>query len=196
MARKSSPPPKPARRLSPEEKRSALARIESRIEELSKLEPSKIQRGDDESVQSISSRIASTLAGIYGEDSAEFERLRIAADLDATFYSALIENSPKDFQEGVERGKARALAVLRGEAHSLREELQFTASLTPTPAAKPSASDEVFIVHGQDSPANIEVARLIERAGLKAITCTNNPTRAARSSKNSKHMAAPRALLS
>jgi predicted nucleotide-binding protein len=30
-------------------------------------------------------------------------------------------------------------------------------------------SKDVFIVHGQDSPAKIEVARLIERAGLNAV---------------------------
>jgi predicted nucleotide-binding protein len=46
-----------------------------------------------------------------------------------------------------------------------------------SPAAGPAVapSDEIFIVHGQDGPAKIEVARLIERAGLKAIILHEQP---------------------
>jgi predicted nucleotide-binding protein len=39
-------------------------------------------------------------------------------------------------------------------------------SAKPTFAVSP---DEIFIVHGRDDPVKIEVARLIERAGLKAV---------------------------
>jgi hypothetical protein len=63
-----------------------LARLESRIDELVKLDISNIRRGDDPPVLSLSQLIASTLASIYGEDSPEYARLGIAADLDATVY--------------------------------------------------------------------------------------------------------------
>jgi hypothetical protein len=39
----------------------------------------------------------------------------------------------------------------------------------PPPDAPRVTSNEVFVVHGRDSPAKIEVARLIERAGLQAV---------------------------
>jgi predicted nucleotide-binding protein len=180
MAKRSTPGPGPSRRLSTEEKRSALTRLESRVDELTKLDISNIRRGDDPPVQSLSQLIESTLASIYGQDSAEYRRLSTAADLDATVYVLNFdgrETPPHEIQKGVRRGIDRAVAVLRGEAGSLREDLQFAAAPTASPAtiATPTPSDEVFIVHGRDSPAKLEVARLIQKAGLRDVILHEQP---------------------
>src|SRR5438876_1154782 len=135
MARK-PPVPKP---FTSDEKRSAIARLEARINELGALDPAGIQSGEDEPVQSLSQRIASTLASIYGEDSAEYDRLRIAFDLDATAYAINFGGHvtpPREIQQGVDRGRKRAIATLQGEVDALKEDLQFSApSATQIPVA-------------------------------------------------------------
>jgi predicted nucleotide-binding protein len=114
------------------------------------------------------------LANIYGEDSAEFERLSRAANIDDTVYVVSFDGrrtSPHEIQKGVDRGRHRAIAALQGEVDALKEDLSFIkASAGPdlfAPTA-PSYSNEIFIVHGRDEHAKTEVVLLIERAGLKA----------------------------
>jgi predicted nucleotide-binding protein len=158
----------------------ACERLESRIAELGELNISEIRSGKDASVQDLSARISSTLSRIYGEGSAQYDRLITAADLDATYYVLNLHGRPTpphEIQQGVESGRTRALSLLRGEVDALKEDLKFVAPSSPTPAktVAPVVSEEVFIVHGQDSPAKIEVARIIERAGLKAVILHEQP---------------------
>ncbi len=78
-----------------------------------------IIRGDDPAIQGVEARVKSTLGNIFGEGTPEYRRLRLAADLDATTYVLTLdghETPPQDIRRGVERGKERALALLRGEA--------------------------------------------------------------------------------
>ena len=180
MARKSVSNPKPSRQLTTDEKMQACERLESRIAELGELNISEIRSAIDAPVQDLSARISSTLSRIYGEGSAEYDRLITAADLDATYYVLNLDGRPtppQEIQEGVERGRTRALSLLRGEVDALKEDLKFFAPSSPTPAKmiSPVVSEEVFIVHGQDGPAKIEVARIIERAGLKAVILHEQP---------------------
>jgi predicted nucleotide-binding protein len=51
---------------------------------------------------------------------------------------------------------------------ALKEQLEYTTP-SPTKLDTVPVSNEVFIVHGHDSLAMNEVARLIERAGLDAV---------------------------
>jgi hypothetical protein len=45
----------------------------------------------------------------------------------------------------------------------------------PSPDEPSPDNDSIFIVHGQDGPAKVEVARLIERAGLNAVILHEQP---------------------
>jgi predicted nucleotide-binding protein len=85
-----------------------------------------------------------------------------------------------DIRDGLRRGRARALSLLRGELESLREGLaqipsQLPAAATNTPAKPVAYSADVFVVHGHDRPAKVEVARFIERAGLRVIILHEQP---------------------
>jgi predicted nucleotide-binding protein len=158
------------------EKQSAISRLESRISELHQLDISQLSRGDDPPVADIAGRIRSTLAIIYGQTSAEYERLGIAADLDATIYSYTERTPTQEIRQGVDRGRKRAISALQGEVDALKEDVQFTASNIPiqpiaqkTEIISTPVSNSIFVVHGRDDSAKIEVARLIERAGLEAI---------------------------
>ncbi|MGY4257381.1 putative nucleotide-binding protein [Bradyrhizobium sp. USDA 4516] len=76
-------------------------------------------------------------------------------------------------------GKANSLALLRQAVKSLEEDLadrlNETGETSPGGVRRTSPSDDVFVVHGRDSPAKVEVARLIERAGLKAVILHEQP---------------------
>jgi predicted nucleotide-binding protein len=171
MARK-PPAPTTSRPLSSSAQVSAVARLEARIKELSDLSVANLTSGDDPSVSGLESRISSTLASIYGENSSEYGRLQIAASLDATTYAVRWDGGqpdPREIREGVDRGRHRAISVLQGEVDAVKEAIQFSAPSLSAPVRSAPPSREVFIVHGRDDAAKIEVARLVERAGLEAI---------------------------
>jgi predicted nucleotide-binding protein len=170
------PGAKASKSLSPSEKQSAIPRLEARIVELRDLVVANLQRGDDQPVTDLGSRIRSTLANIYGQDSAEYDRLQIAAKLDTTNYLVELNGrrlSQQEIQQGVDRGRRRALSTLQGEVDALKEDLHFSAPASiavstsaPTPA---ELSDEIFVVHGRDDAAKEQVAAVIQRAGLTPI---------------------------
>jgi hypothetical protein len=95
--------------LSVSEQRSAVARLETRIKEISELDVSGISTGDDPPIANLEQRIRATLASIYGEDSAEFNRLIGAANLDTTTYYVTWGDDAgppiSEIQQGVEKGK-------------------------------------------------------------------------------------------
>lgn len=174
MAARKPPGPKPSRVLSAAEKSSAIARLEARIKELHDLAVAGLTKGDDSSVTNLEGRIRSTLANLYGHDSAEYDRLQIAADLDGTYYVLNMDGRPTPphvIQGGIERGRQRAISALQGEVDALKEDLQYSAPsnaviAAPTPA---ELSDEIFVVHGRDEAAKEQVAAVIQRAGLTPI---------------------------
>ncbi len=151
MARRPPTPPQ-SRQLGPDEQRTAVTRLESRIKDIELLDVSKIQSGEDPDLQAVEARTRSTLASIFGEGSREYDRLINAADLDATVYFMRFDGQvtpPQQIREGVQRGIHRAVALLRGEVDSLREALEFSAAAPSAPASiAPVANDEVFVVHG------------------------------------------------
>ena len=182
MAKRQPPAPPPSRILSAADKRAAVTRLEARIKDIEAIDTSRLQRGDDPAVQSVAMRIESTLASLFGAGSVEYRRLELAADLDATSYVLSMDGRPMpppEIQKGVDRGKQRAVALLQGEVDALRESLEFDAPAADTDASltrnAAPPSDDVFIVHGHNGPAKMEVARLIERAGLHAVILHEQP---------------------
>jgi Predicted nucleotide-binding protein containing TIR-like domain len=173
--------------LSIEAKRMAIPRLEARVRELEQLDVDSISNIDDHRVQELSARIHSTLSHIYGEDSLEFARLSDAAQLNLNFAILNLAGmdysdgpSVIDIRKGIDRGRTRAISLLRGELESLREGLAQSPSESPASGtrapSKPAVhSTDVFIVHGHNGPAKVEVARLIERAGLNAIILHEQP---------------------
>jgi predicted nucleotide-binding protein len=162
---------------------AAIARLETRLQELRELAIDSISSATDQRVQAVQARINSTLAQIYGADSYEYARLLPAADLDLTPYTVdfIGGGSPtpvNEVREGLDRGRERSISLLQAEVDSLREALQHRPKTSggDTPKEQLSTpSKDVFIVHGHDGPAKTEVARLIERAGLKAIILHEQP---------------------
>jgi hypothetical protein len=196
MARKSNAPMRRSSNLSPQQMRAAVPVLEARVKELREFDPQTISKGDDPSVQGLASRIMSTLFRIYGEDTFEFDRLKLAAGLDDTNYLVALYIGPgpqpmgpsvQEIREGVKRGVNRAIALLDGEVSSLGEALAPYENPSPlaldqSPLAlhtgqpkRNQPNNDIFIVHGHDGTAKTEVARLIERAGLNAVILHEQP---------------------
>jgi predicted nucleotide-binding protein len=166
--------------LTSEETRAAIPRLEARITELRNLDLGSILSPSDERIEQLRARILSTLSQIYGPDTLEYGRLKVAGDLYISVYHPILHigrggqvgPSPDQIREGLVRGRNRAIALLDGEVASLREsvpqEMEAGDTESDNDASKEPCTD-IFIVHGHDDAAKTEVALFIERAGLKPI---------------------------
>jgi predicted nucleotide-binding protein len=81
-----------------------------------------------------------------------------------------------DFETWVERGEVRLRAfgvsfLLAG----IEKMVPASGQASTTAVASPVGSRDVFIVHGHDGPAKIQVTRLIERAGLHPVILHEQP---------------------
>ena len=159
--------PKPSANLSLDAMRLAIPRLQARVRELHDLDVSSIKNGSDKQVMSLQGRVHATLASIYGEGTREFERLELSCYLDTTDYMGLYVNlgGVREIREGVDHGRNRAVVILEGESQSMMEILRHL----------PPPTNDIFVVHGQDDSAKVEVARVIERAGLNAVILHEQP---------------------
>jgi predicted nucleotide-binding protein len=178
MARKPPPTPQP-RVLTGDQIRQGIDRLRKRILELEAFEPASVQERWSPAIHAIDTAIEETLAKVFGEGTPAYNRYSSAARLDN---GPLIMGGGPDpayrVQEWLGEGKARSLALLNQAVRGLEEDLaDASEGSTISAPAQPrfANNDEIFVVHGRDSPAKIEIARLIERAGLKAVILHEQP---------------------
>jgi predicted nucleotide-binding protein len=179
MAPRKPPAPPSPRALTPDQIRRAIDRLRKRISELDAFDPSSVQERWPPEARAIETAIEETLAKVFGEGTPAYDRYDSAARLDnGPLIMGGGDDPPYKIQEWLREGKARSLALLNQAVKGLEEDLADageTSSPSISAQARSTNSDEVFIVHGRDSPAKLEVARLIERAGLKAIILHEQP---------------------
>jgi predicted nucleotide-binding protein len=158
--------------------RQGIDRLRRRIVDLEAFEPTSVNERWAPQTRAIETAVEETLARVFGNGTPDYQRYDSAASLDN---GPLIMGGGPDpidhVHEWLREGKAKSLALLNQAVKGLEEDL---GDLGEAPMGTASshpvvASDEVFIVHGRDSPAEIEVARLIERAGLTAIILHEQP---------------------
>ena len=178
MARKPPPPPQP-RVLSADQIRQGIDRLQKRISELEAFDPASVEERRSPVTRAINTAIEETLAKVFGEGTPAYNRYNSAARLDN---GPLIMGGGPDpayrVQEWLREGKARSLALLNQAVKGLEEDLaDVGASVIISAPAQPrfANNDEIFIVHGRDSPAKLEVARLIQKAGLKDVILHEQP---------------------
>jgi predicted nucleotide-binding protein len=180
-------PPTPAIRqkanLSESQMRAAIPRLKARVTDLEGLDLKTISRGNDPAIEQLEAAIENTISAIFGPDSHEYDKLKPAWDLDTTGYYAVLSfggrtsggPSQADIQAGVDRGRKRAIALLQQAATSLEEELKYLAPEAikgaPQPAEKANGplSKEVFVVHGHDDAARLDVCALLTKAGFTPV---------------------------
>jgi predicted nucleotide-binding protein len=177
--RKPSAPPTP-RALSADQMRQGIDRLRKRISELEAFEPGSVQDRWSPATRAIETAIEETLAKVFGEGTPAYNRYDSAATLDnGPLIIGGRPDSAHEVQEWLHASKAKSLALLNQAVKGLEEDLadagQTVSSSSRPVQARSTNNDEVFIVHGRDSPAKLEVARLIERAGLKVVILHEQP---------------------
>ena len=121
----------------------------------------------------------STIIAAFGGRSSEAQHYLI----DPNVYSLeTYKKSPLGAHEFMQATYRRMLAAVEGaleflETHDRgdQDEAVTAPSADVEAGTKTKTSNEVFLVHGRDSSAKTEAARLIERAGLKAIILHEQP---------------------
>ncbi|MDO3444227.1 nucleotide-binding protein [Agrobacterium sp. V1] len=177
MTRASTPPPRPAK-LSAEQMRSAITRIKKKIIELEAFDPNSVNETSSPEVQSLETGIDAMLSSVFGHGTIEYNRYRIAKDIDyMTFIYTGTPTPAHQIRSAIAKHKATSLATLKQAIKDLEEELEHISLPSqqggPTPASQPSS--KVFLVHGRDNETKNEVARFLERIGIEVIILHERP---------------------
>jgi predicted nucleotide-binding protein len=161
--------------------RQGIERLNRRIADLEAFDPTSVEERWAPEVKAVEAAIGESLGRVFGHDTPAYRRYSSAANLDR---GGLVLGGGPDPLYRVHKwltdGKADALALLKQAVRGLEEDL---ADSSPPPAsvaeveatAVSAFSAEIFIVHGRDNAAKEQVARVIERAGLKAIVLHEQP---------------------
>jgi predicted nucleotide-binding protein len=173
---------------SAEEKLQDIVRLRRRISELEAFDPNlATKRFSDPRVTSLETAIASTLATVFGERTAEYYRYSSATTLDhgAIVMSGFDRGGHVEVEQArryLTEGKAASLALLQQAVKALEEEVEFAPGVSHQlgavkPMVSPVASRKVFVVHGHDDAAKQGLARFLEQIGLEAVILHEQPNR-------------------
>jgi predicted nucleotide-binding protein len=177
MAKRSTPVPQPPV-LSVQQIDAAMARFRRRLEDLDKFDPESVTERSDPRIAALEASIDEAVAEAFGQSTAQYGRYSAAGNLDTATINFMHATPMHEVIEGLQKGKGRAIALLNAAVTSLLEKRADVAPVdfSHQDRGEPQqASEDVFVVHGHDGAAKTEVARLIERAGLKAVILHEQP---------------------
>jgi len=181
MARKPTSPPQDLV-LDAEQIGLGIERIRRRVAELEAFDPTSVKERWAPETKAIEASIDEALSKTFGHETPRYRRYESAARLDRG--PLIIGRGPDPIHrvhEWVKEGKDDALALLRQAAKSLEEDQNdlgvSVASETVAPVISSAKTNDIFVIHGHDSHAKTEVARLIERAGLNAVILHEQPNK-------------------
>lgn len=136
QSRSAPPARRPSANLSPAQIRAAIPQLEARIAELEAFPVETIGSRNDPRILALQSAIDSTLDRAFGAETNEYHRLRQAKILDTTPYIGVVQLGANfrggppvggtpihEIQEGIERGRQRAVALLTQEVAMMKEHL-------------------------------------------------------------------------
>ena len=170
-----------APKLTPEQ---AIKRIELRISELERLDPSTINGFDDPQLAELRTSIHITLADAFGIGSNEFQTFSDAAQFRQTraitmaggFGRGSYVDNGSQARADVAKAKPANIARLQSAIKLLNERLGDAISLeTKAAPQKAAPSRRVFIVHGHDEAAKQSMARFLEQLKLEPIILHEQP---------------------
>jgi predicted nucleotide-binding protein len=187
MARKTQPPQRHPAELTPEQAKTAVSRIQKRIDDLQALDPTKLLVRGSPQVVALRASIEGTLADVFGHESLEYHRYKEAASLYEGAIGPLIIGGHQphvpdfDFREPLEKSKQRSIALLKQAVEAINErfseldENALISDATGTPAL--DLSQSIFIVHGRDEAVRESVARFLEKMGFTAVILHEQPNK-------------------
>jgi predicted nucleotide-binding protein len=174
MANRHSPPPPQAPKRAAAQMRNVISRIERVIRELQEFDPTTVRDRSDRRIGSLEASIKQVLTQAFSGES-ERRLYEAAASLDRAPLTMGAKTPVQEVVQGLIRGKEQAIELLNRAIEALEDKIT-DLGISQEPAVSPvEFSKDVFIVHGHDDPAKMEVAHLIERAGLNAVILHEKP---------------------
>src|SRR5437773_5679944 len=161
--RRSSPPPQ-APQLTAAQMRNQISRIQRCIRELQDFDPTTVRNRSDPRIKSLEVSINQVLTQTFG-DEPERELYAAAAYLDRAALTVGAKTPLQEVVQGLTQGKEQAIELLNRAIQAVEDKIaDFGEAASQEPATVSAEfSKDVFIVHGHDDPAKMEVARLITR---------------------------------
>ncbi len=172
MARRTKPDQPPRAELTPDEMRRAVSRFQNIIARLEQFDPNVIEDRDDPRITELTTAIQTAVEKTYPTNTTQYNQYINAAMIDTAGITMMGPTPIYEVREGLQRGKADAIALIKVAIGDLQEDLAdqvVAADVAPAPQNKATDKTNVFVVHGHDDAAKHEVARLIQNAGLKPI---------------------------
>ena len=103
--------------------RASIPKLERRIRELESIDINTIQQRYDPQISAMEDKIDSTLVGIFGAESIEYNRYHIGS-LDRASINMMYATPIHEIREGYSRGIAQALSTLRTIIELFQEEFE------------------------------------------------------------------------
>ena len=163
-------------KLTVEQMRKGIARLERLILEINAFDTSKLMKRWSAEQKALESTIEGALASVFGHDTVEYRRYSRATDLDhGSIYMSFGGRTHDDSQEArkyVAEGKVESIQMLQSAIQWLRDEISDADEIQPMAVQGTNTlplCQKIFIVHGHDEGVRQTVARFIERIGFEAI---------------------------
>jgi len=154
---------------------AGIRKLRRRVEDLNALESSKV-KFDDARVDNVKSSIKETIREIFGTNSPEFSEHQHHQIWKGGYNMMDDEYSRQTkFSAGIPQSKT----ILEGLISRLEEKRADIESLTPSVVISSSvissSTHKVFVVHGHDDEAKLNVARFLEKLELEPIILNERP---------------------
>ena len=158
---------------------AALPKIDRRIAELETFDVATIQRRFDPVIDSLKTKVNSTLQEILGHDTVEYNQHAVGSF--DTLPLSMIPGRPETLQR-IQEGYREGIRSCVLNLHTLRElfveRIADAQGQVAMPSiAKPHAntSRRVFVVHGHDSAAKESIARYLSKLDLEPVVLHEQP---------------------
>jgi uncharacterized protein (TIGR02391 family) len=123
MSRKPTPTAPQAARLSPEQMRASVPKLERRISELKAFDVDQVRSGDDlDRLEALRTRIDDTLVDIYGPESLDYQRYAIGS-LDDTPFNLYSDPTPSSRHGAIKAAVSRAVTTLVSALSMMKERM-------------------------------------------------------------------------
>lgn len=176
MATRRPPDPKPAD-LTLDQMRAALPKLDRRIAELEAFDASTVHRRFDPLLDSLQTKINSTLQEIFGHGTVEYNQYSTGS-FDSLGFTIGYEEPLQEVRESCREGihsSAQSLRTLREILVERIEDSTEASSAAVAKAPKRNDSRRVFIVHGHDAAAKESVARFLSKLDLEPVVLHEQP---------------------
>jgi predicted nucleotide-binding protein len=173
------PPELKTANISPKQMSAALPKLDRRIAELEAFDVATIQRRFDPLIDSLQTKVESTLQEILGHDTVEYNQHAVGSfdTLPLTMFAGH-EEPLQRIQEGYREGIHSCVLNLKTLRELFVERISDAQDQVPTPAVakhNSKTSRRVFVVHGHDSAAKESVARYLSKLDLEPIVLHEQP---------------------